>query len=80
MFKVHGGQQQSSSSSVKEVNFDELNQYTVETAGLQDRETLVGYISQIVDLGTQKLPDVENVFTGTAEEEAEITSLSEERN
>ena len=72
MFKVHGGQQQSSSSSVKEVNFDELNQYTVETAGLQDRETLVGYISQIVDLGTQKLPDVENVFTGTAEEEAEI--------
>lgn len=70
-FAIHGGQQQSNSSAVT-VDFDALNKYTVETAGLQDRETLVGYISQIVDLGTQKLPDVENVFTGTPEEEAEI--------
>ena len=70
-FAIHGSQQQSNSSA-KEVDFDALNNYVVETAGLQDRETLVGYISQIVDLGTQKLPDQEYVFTGTAEDEARI--------
>ena len=72
-FKIHGGQQQSASTAPT-VDFDALNKYTVETAGLQDRETLVGYISQIVDLGAQKLPDQEYVFTGTEEDEAKIVS------
>lgn len=44
----------------------------VETAKLEDRETLVGYISQIIDLGTQDIPDAEINFTGDAAEEAKI--------
>lgn len=71
MFKVHG-ESKTQQSSGKEINYEQLNKYVVEAAGLQERETLVGYISQIVDLGTQKLPDVESVFTGTPEEEADI--------
>lgn len=71
-FNVHSGPQANDNKSEKTVDFDALNRYVVETAGLQDRETLVGYISQIVDLGTQKLPDSEYLFTGTEEDEAKI--------
>ena len=38
-------------STKTEVSYEELNKYVVETAGLQDRENLIGYISGIVDLG-----------------------------
>lgn len=41
------------------VNFDELNKYVVETCQLQQPETLLGVVSVIADLGTQKLPDAE---------------------
>lgn len=41
------------------VDFDELNKYVVETAQLEQPETMIGYISNIIDLGTQKLPDSE---------------------
>jgi hypothetical protein len=58
-----------SDSGKKTVDFDAMNRYVVEKAGLQERETVAGYIGQIVDLGTQELPDAENKFTGTEEDE-----------
>lgn len=61
-----------SSSGKKEskVDFDALNKYVVETAGLQNREVLVGVVSSIVDLGTQAQEDAAMPFIGTAEDEA----------
>ena len=41
------------------VQWDELNKYVVETCQLQQPETLLGVVSVIADLGTQKLPDAE---------------------
>lgn len=41
------------------IDFEALNQYVVDTADLENGETLVGFISGIYDLGTQKLPDAE---------------------
>jgi hypothetical protein len=55
----------------KEIDFDALNKYVVEKAGLQEREVLVGYVSGIVDLGTQEQEDAEMEFKGSEEEEAE---------
>lgn len=54
------------------VDWDAMNKYVVETANLQQRETLVGYIAGIVDLGTQALEDAEVQFDGSPEKEAEI--------
>lgn len=63
----------SDNSTKVEVNYEELNKYVVETAGLQERENLIGYISGIVDLGEQNQNDAEVIFTGSAEDEqAEI--------
>lgn len=63
----------SNSSNRKEVDWNALNTYVVETANLQEPETLVGVVVGIVDLGTQPQPDAENVFKGSADdEEAEI--------
>lgn len=67
-FETYGVGQNESSGGNK-VDFDELNKYVVETAGLEQRETLVGYVSMLVDLGTQEQPDSEVVFTGTEEDE-----------
>ena len=53
-----------------QVDFDEINKYVVETAALQERETLIGYISGIVDLGEQDQPDAEFEFDGDEEDEA----------
>jgi hypothetical protein len=79
MFKVHGGQQSSGgSTSEKTIDFKAMNEYVIATAKLEDRETLVGHISQIVDLGTQKLPDAESVFKGDAKEEADIIAKQPE--
>ena len=52
------------------VEWDALNNYIVETCGLQDGDTLVGYISALYDLGVQTPADSEYVFTGTQEDEA----------
>lgn len=41
------------------VDFDALNRYVVETAKLQQPETLIGVITYIVDLGTQKQNDAQ---------------------
>ena len=71
-FNTHGSAGQEDGKERPVIDFDAINQDIVETAGLQERETLVGYISQVVDLGTQELPDAENTFTGTAEDEAKI--------
>ena len=70
-FEVYGASQKEGKSSKSNVDFDELNKYVVETAGLQERETLVGYVSMIVDLGTQNQPDAEVVFTGNENDEKE---------
>jgi len=59
------------SEKKSDVNWDELNQHIIDTAGLQERETLVGYVSAIVDLGIQKQEDAEYVFEGDADDEAE---------
>ena len=54
----------------KRVEWDALNNYIVETCGLQDGDTLVGYISALYDLGVQTPADSEYVFTGTQGDEA----------
>ena len=41
------------------VQWDELNKYIVDTCQLQQPETMLGVVSVIADLGTQKLPDAE---------------------
>lgn len=69
-FDAYGATQKESTGSSKEVDFDALNRSVVEQCKLQEREVIVGYVAQIVDLGTQDLPDAENVFTGTPEQEA----------
>ena len=61
----------SSGSSKKEVDYDSLNKYVVETAQLEERETLVGVVAGIVDLGTQPQEDAEVVFKGDEDDEAE---------
>lgn len=67
-FDTYGASQNEASNHSK-VDWDKLNRYVVEVAQLQQRETLVGYVSNIVDLGTQEQPDSEVVFTGTEEDE-----------
>lgn len=54
------------------VDFNELNKYVVETAGLQTKEVLVGYVSAICSLGVQPQADAEVIFVGTPEQEAAI--------
>lgn len=71
MFEVYGASQNAGKSEKPSVNFDELNSHVVEAAGLQERETLVGYVSMIVDLGTQNQPDAEVTFTGDESAEKE---------
>lgn len=69
-FEVYGASEQSGAES--KINWNELHNYVVETANLQEKETLTGYISGIVDLGKQDQPDSENPYKGTAEEEEAI--------
>lgn len=51
--------QQKNQSNKQTVNFDALNQYVVETCQLQQPETMLGVVSVMVDLGTQKQNDAE---------------------
>lgn len=73
-FNAYGATTTAKATTENTVDFNEINRYVVDTAKLQERETLVGYVAQIVDLGTQNLPDAENVFKGTPEQEAEETA------
>lgn len=50
---------QSSNENKVSVDFDALNKHIVETCDLQNGETLIGYVSSIVDLGTQKIDDAQ---------------------
>ena len=71
MFNAYGTTTTEKATAESTVDFNAINKYVVDTAKLYERETLVGYVAQIVDLGTQNLPDAENVFKGTPEQEAE---------
>jgi hypothetical protein len=61
---------QSEASDKPKVNWDELNSYVVETAGLQERETLVGVVAGLVDVGIQAQEDAAMPFVGSEEDEA----------
>lgn len=61
-----------SGGNKKEIDYDLMNRTIVEEAGLQDRETLIGVVEIIADLGTQKIPDSEYVFDGDEEEEEKL--------
>lgn len=65
------GVAQSESSTQRNIDYDALNKYIVETAGLQNQETVNGYVSMIVDLGVQKQPDAEVPFEGDDSDERE---------
>lgn len=52
------------------VDWDGLNKYIVDTCGLQDGDTLVGYVSALYDLGIQTPADTEYEFTGDESDEA----------
>jgi hypothetical protein len=49
----------------------ESNKFVIEEAGLQERETLVGVVAGIVDVGIQPQEDAEMPFVGSDEDEAE---------
>lgn len=68
MFDVYS-ESKNETTKTNTVNFDEINKYVVDAAGLQERETLVGVVSCLIDLGTQDQPDAEVVFNGTEEDE-----------
>ena len=70
-FKAYGVQEGVVNTQESSVDWDELNKYVVETAGLQQRETLPGYISFIADLGLQEQEDAKFEYTGTPEERSE---------
>ncbi len=61
----------SNSNNRKEIDYDALNKYVIETANLSEPETLIGVVAGIVDLGTQEQPDAEVVFKGDDDDEAE---------
>lgn len=64
---------QSSGGDRPQVDWNEVNSYVVEAAGLQERETLIGVVAGVVDLGIQIQEDAEVAFVGTEEDElAEI--------
>jgi hypothetical protein len=55
----------------KEVDWNELNEHVIETAGTANKSrTIVGIISGIYDLGEQEREDAEVIFEGNAEAEA----------
>jgi len=60
------------SGEKKEIDFNALNIHTVETAQLQTKETLCGYVSAIVDLGTQKQEDAKLEFKGSKKEQSKL--------
>lgn len=63
-------------NSENTVDYEEINRYVIEAAGLQEREVLVGYISVIADLGTQEQGDAEVTFVGDEDAEAEATAAN----
>lgn len=74
-FKTYAVNSSASAEKKSDVNWADLNNYIVETCGLQERETLVGYVSSIVDLGIQKLADAE--YVSDIEEDSEEDYIEE---
>lgn len=68
-FQTYAVTNSSASEKKSDVNWDEVNQYTVDTAQLQEKETLVGYVSGIVDLGIQSQEDAQYVSDVEPEDE-----------
>ena len=58
-FKVTATSTTSTNTDRPQVDFDQLNQYVVDTAECEQPETLNGVVVGIIDLGNQKLPDAE---------------------
>lgn len=71
-FETYGVNSSTKSEKKSDVDWNKLNEFVVETCNLQERETLVGYVSAIVDLGTQKLPDAEYVSDVDPDDEADF--------
>lgn len=71
-FIVENAQVMGNNQSRESVDWDALNASVIEQAGLQERETLTGIISLVIDLGTQEQPDAEFESNIPLEEEAEI--------
>lgn len=59
---------QSNSGNQSTVDWAEIDKYRVETAGLEERETLPGYVSMICDLGVQEQEDAQVEWNGTEEQ------------
>lgn len=68
-FNTYGVTTSAKSEKKSDVDWNALNQYVVETCKLEQKETLAGYVSMLVDLGIQKQPDNEYVSTVDAEED-----------
>ena len=71
-FNFYGSNTAQSSEKKSNVNWEDLNKYIVETANLEERETLVGYVSAIVDLGIQAQEDDEYVSDVALEDEEDF--------
>ena len=59
VFKTSAVATTSTNTDRPQVDFDQLNQYTVDTAECEQPETLNGVVVGIIDLGNQRLPDAE---------------------
>lgn len=70
-FNVYASTQSSNSEKKGDVDWESVNKYTVETAQLSEKETLVGYVSGIVDLGIQSQEDAQYVSDVALEDEAD---------
>lgn len=71
-FEVYTDTKTESKGGKSTVDFDQLNAYVVETAGLEESEVIPGVVSCIVDLGIQAQSPAEYIFDGDeADEEAE---------
>ena len=66
-----------SESSGSDVDFEAMNKHIVETAALQQPETLIGFISSIVDVGIQEQEDGKMESDLSEEQEVEAVAAAE---
>ncbi len=72
-----GVRKSSGSESGSDVDFEAMNKHIVETAKLEQPETLIGFISSIVDVGIQEQEDGKMESDLTEEQEAEVIAAAE---
>lgn len=70
-FEARGNNKAEGNNDKLNVDFDALNKYVVQTAGLEQEETVIGIISGVVDLGEQPQEDAMVEWKGTPDEERE---------